>query len=126
MDQLDIAQTIHRYALAVDTEDWTLLDEAFTADAFADYTDVAHITGDDCELHGREAIAAWLQRHTGGRDTQHVMTNHVIDLDGDTATMRNYMIQPNGSRGIYTTEVVRTPDGWRIARLKLSKLADGT
>jgi hypothetical protein len=55
------------------------------------------------------------------------MTNLVIRVDGDRATARSYvhallMAIPDDSAswvealGHYDDELVRTPDGWRIAR----------
>jgi hypothetical protein len=60
--------------------------------------------------------------------TQHVITNVVIDLDGDRATIGANLIatfvhgpDPSGplfQRGErYTFEAVRTADGWRLSRV---------
>lgn len=52
----------------------------------------------------------------------HFMHNHVVDIDGDIARMRNYMHNINSSSaGIYFTEAERTPQGWRFSRLRLEE-----
>ena len=38
----EITKTLNLYALAMDTQDWSLFDRILTADADADYTDPAH------------------------------------------------------------------------------------
>jgi hypothetical protein len=58
-------------------------------------------------------------------DSQHVISNHQINIDGDTATARCYLIAQhvrkaakNGLNyimaGRYEDQLVRTADGWRI------------
>ncbi|HSN98073.1 MAG TPA: nuclear transport factor 2 family protein [Candidatus Nanopelagicales bacterium] len=60
--------------------------------------------------------------------TQHLNSNVRINLQGNTATMTTYLnavhvIDPEGSidlaNGTYTDTVVRTPQGWKIAKRTL-------
>lgn len=59
--------------------------------------------------------------------TQHVLTNPLIDVHGDTATARYYVFAAHGLKAnagkdiiyagaIYTHDLVRTHKGWRIKR----------
>jgi SnoaL-like domain len=88
--------------------------------------------------HGREAVTAQAQRsHTVG--TQHVITDVLIELDGDTAEVRANLIatfapdRPDSRLVIngveqsdpyltvgarYRFGAVRTEDGWRLARIE--------
>ncbi len=60
--------------------------------------------------------------------TMHFISNSTVDLEGDAARSRTYVINPmgfpkeDGSLHIFTVgayyvdELVRTDDGWRIAK----------
>ena len=59
--------------------------------------------------------------------TQHLVSNSVVKVDGDTATARTMVFNPmgtdDGKGGLnlfyvgawYEDKLTRTPDGWRIA-----------
>lgn len=59
------------------------------------------------------------------------MTNYVVSVDGDEAAARTYIdawiMSVDGASGInalgiYDDELVRTDDGWRIARRTLTSV----
>jgi hypothetical protein len=63
--------------------------------------------------------------------THHVSTNHMIEIDGDTAKARAYLIaihvfdrtaNARNARagGWYDAELVRTDAGWRFSGVRLS------
>lgn len=65
----------------------------------------------------------------------HRLSNQAITIDGDTAVARTYvdaliMAADNqtGVNGIgfYDDEIVRTPDGWRIARRRFTAVRVST
>ena len=87
------------------------------------------------EREARQDIGSWddldglvrfmVEAHAGMGPTQHRVTNAAITLDGDRATARTYVdmvgMAPDGASGVnsigwYDDELVRTHDGWRIAR----------
>jgi 3-phenylpropionate/cinnamic acid dioxygenase small subunit len=123
-DRAEIHDVVVRYGWAIDTKDWDLLDTCFTADAYVDYSS---------NPGGKEGpyaqIRSWLEKMMSAFPvTQHLMSNIEVQLDGDRATARTMVTNPQGAAtregplhfffvgGRYDDEFVRTPDGWRIAK----------
>jgi 3-phenylpropionate/cinnamic acid dioxygenase small subunit len=114
-----------RYALALDSKDWDLLRTCFTENAVADYGALAAVN------EGREAIVERCLRALDGLDSsQHLLGNHWVEVDGDTARAgcylhaQHHLVSPSGLNtfvvgGTYRDEIVRTAEGWRIARRTL-------
>jgi 3-phenylpropionate/cinnamic acid dioxygenase small subunit len=118
-DRQEIADLCARYATALDTKDWALLESCFaSAPAFV------HPGG---RLDGFPAI---LQRTATALTpltvTQHLLGNIVTEVDGDTARSFCYFQAqhvragtPGGETyiiaGSYADRLVRTADGWKIA-----------
>ena len=121
-DRLDVIELIHRYAALIDFKTYDDTDRVFADDAVANYESMRAYVGDDYEPKGPKAIGEWLRKYTGTRTSMHYMHNHVVELDGKRAKMRNYMHNINSSiGGVYHTEAKRTKDGWRITRLRLEE-----
>jgi len=121
-DRIEIDDLLTRYATAIDTRAWDLLDTVFTPDADCDYAVVGGFRGD------RAAFKAWLAEVMALFDLhQHYVTNRAVSLEegADEATAVSYLFNPcllkGGEHpvltegGRYHDHLVRTPDGWRIA-----------
>ena len=124
-DREDIVALINLYGLAMDSQRWDLFDRIFTADCDADYGSTAH-------WNDRESF----KRDFGGFHahfdaTQHVMTNHLVAVQGDSARSVTYGLwrlirhaaagdHPAGplwdGSGWYEDRWLRTGEGWRIAK----------
>jgi hypothetical protein len=120
-DHLEITRQIYRYARAIDTRDWNLLEKLFTKDAVIDYRVPG---GTRLEL---PAMVEWLRASLRiFRTTQHVMSNPLVEIAGDEARSTTYLtathvqVGLDGEQsvatlhGIYRDAHVRSPDGWRI------------
>ena len=116
-DRLEIDEILTRYATAIDTKNFDLLDQVFTPDAHLDYTTAGGIAGD------YPTVKAWLAEVLPHfPQYQHVVGNRNVTLDGDTASsiaaFFNPMVMKNGETffcgGEYRDQLVRTADGWRI------------
>lgn len=125
-DKLAIHEVLYRYARAVDTQQWTLMDTVFVADAVLDYTDVGGPSA------VRDEVVAWLADSLKPVPmTQHAITNIEVELSGDhaevVALFHNPMQLP-GIEGItacggrYHHQMVRTADGWRSRHLREENL----
>jgi 3-phenylpropionate/cinnamic acid dioxygenase small subunit len=119
-DREQIADVLIRYATGIDSKDWPLLRSCWTDDIDVDYQQLGRFTSADA------LTDVMRQLHENMGPTYHRMSNFVIAVDGDRATVRSYvhavlMLQPDDSAnwvdalGHYDDVFVRTPDGWRIS-----------
>jgi hypothetical protein len=123
-DRIEIDDLITRYTRSVDTLDWERFDTVFTPDATIDYSASGGKKGTRDEV--RDWLAETLPMFS---NMQHYVAQKEVDLDGDTAEVRVYLMnpmqiaQPDGSKwhmdvgGYYLHKLVRTPDGWRSREL---------
>lgn len=122
-DRQDIADVLLRYATGIDQSDWPLFRTVFTDDCEVDYGEIGTWTGADAVTQFME------QAHAVAGHTMHRMSNQVITVAGDKAAARTYvdaviLVADNTSGvnaiGFYDDEVVRTKDGWRVARRRFT------
>jgi ketosteroid isomerase-like protein len=125
LDERDIVALAARYCRALDTKDWPLLAGVFLPDATAELGSPLLLEGLDAIRHRIRTALEFLD------DSQHLVGNHEVTVDGDTGTHRCYLQAqhirevPDGSpnymiAGRYEDRVQRTPDGWRIAHRTLT------
>jgi len=122
-DREAVIRLIHAYAHGIDGMDEALLREAFAVDAVAEYRGVNFPMND--RLDGIEEILGWLRARVGDREGAvpwHYMDTHLVDVEGDRATLRTFQHNRHMSGvGLYTVEAERTDEGWRIVRLRLEE-----
>lgn len=128
-DREEIIETLVRYATGIDSRDWPLFRTVFTEDCALDYGNIGSWSGADAVTDFME------QSHAMAGHTMHRLSNHAISVDGDTATARTYIdgliLAPDNNSGVnavgfYDDELVRTTDGWRVARRKFTTVRIGT
>ncbi len=126
-DRMAVSDVVIQYATALDQRNWSLLRSILCERIWIDYRSF------DPELNLEMAADEWVDRvkGLGGFDaTQHLSTNHVHHLSGDSGTCVSYMhaghflSRPDGDYfcflyGYYTTELTRYPDGWKIHKVTL-------
>jgi hypothetical protein len=122
VDRAAITDVTIRYCWALDTKDWAVLDTVFTEDANGDLLE---------DVVGRVAIKKRVETALSRMDeTQHLISNHQIVVQGDTATCRCYLQAQHVRKaahggpnfiiaGRYEDELKRTPEGWRISFRRL-------
>ena len=129
LDRLAISDVQLRYAMGADTRDWVLYRSCFTDEIDTDFTSV--FGGQPRRGNADRFVEAARRFLTGLKATQHMITNHVITIEGDEATCvayvqaRHYLPNETGDAdqtmfGYYTNRFVRTPDGWKISACKLT------
>jgi hypothetical protein len=115
-EQQAVVDVLVRCAAAFDLRDWRALEDVFATDAVG------------YGAHGRDAVIAFVRGFLGGcGPSQHLLSNHRVDVDGDTARSvckaRVFHVG-SGERshltyeclGNYWDDFVRTDSGWRIAK----------
>jgi hypothetical protein len=109
------------------------LDERDGVGYAALYTEDGVLELGEMRAVGREALAAGVAQHLGGYGAVwHLGANHAIEMDGDRARTRSYVLGAHRhgddlSRhadmgGWYDTTVVRTAEGWRFESVSASVL----
>jgi 3-phenylpropionate/cinnamic acid dioxygenase small subunit len=118
-DRQDIFDLLVRYATGIDRRDWPLFRTVFTEDCELDYGEIGVWKGVDAVTEYMEQV------HSMAGHTMHRLSNQAITVHGDQATARTYIdgliMMPDNKSGVnpvgfYDDEIVRTSDGWRIAR----------
>jgi SnoaL-like protein len=132
-DRADLIELFGRYADIADQKEFTTLPGLVLADPITlDFEAVAGIPPMTVPLDGYvEALRGAFAPYTA---THHVITGHVIDIDGDSATIHAHVraehwvpdeLAAGGPNrwlvvGFYDNEAVRTADGWRLSRVRLT------
>ncbi|WP_067686353.1 nuclear transport factor 2 family protein [Nocardia jejuensis] len=129
LDTARITRVFDSYFRALDEKQFDLsrFERIFTSDAKVVRPNGVAMTGPETIAHSH---ADSFTRFEG---SQHLLTGHHVEIDGDTATLRANMVaihlwkdMPAGASmldrsftagGVITAELLRTPDGWRIAQV---------
>lgn len=140
-DRSEIADTLYRYAAGMDRGDAALLASALTEDCVFDFTRAgAKLDLDFKVLTGREAIVATLTRLIGPLDTSHTASNVQVEVNGDTASLRAWVMSQHFLPGDgprrnteyallmnhYQAELARAGDRWLFKHVVIDNAwADG-
>ncbi|MET8004497.1 nuclear transport factor 2 family protein [Nonomuraea glycinis] len=133
IDRADLIELLGRYADIADLKEFTELPGlVFTDPLTLDFGSVADIPPMTMPLGDYlETLRAAFAPYTA---THHAITGHVIEIDGDSATIHAHVraehwipdeLAGDGPHhwlvvGFYDNEAVRTADGWRLNRVKLT------
>lgn len=128
-DRQQLSDLVNGYARAVDARDWTALRAVFADRIEADFRDFA---GREIFRGSAEDWVATIRATVGGMDaTQHLMANHLHDIEGDDARVHSdviaahFLAAARGEReytvgGHYDWQFARQPAGWRCVGYRLS------
>ncbi|MFD2024437.1 nuclear transport factor 2 family protein [Promicromonospora aerolata] len=132
-DRAEIIELFGRYADIADTKNFDELPRLVHTDPFtADFQSVADVPPTETPLDD------YAQLLRGSFNpfvaTHHAITGHVVDVDGDSARAHAHVraehwvpdrVAGGGPNrwlvvGFYDNDVVRTENGWRFSRVKLT------
>ncbi|MBB4908311.1 nuclear transport factor 2 family protein [Actinophytocola algeriensis] len=132
-DRADLIELLGRYADIADLKEFTELPGlVFTDPLTLDFSSVADIPPMSTSLRDYvEILRASFAPFTA---THHAITGHVVAIDGDHATIHAHVraehwvpaeLADGGPDrwlvvGFYDNEAVRTADGWRLNRVRLT------
>lgn len=121
-DRIAMDDLLTRYATAIDSRDWQLLDTVFADDAQLDYRSAGGVEGSYLE------VRRWLAEVLPIFDvTQHLVVNREFRKDGGEVQARSCFLNVNRLEvegepwlftvgGRYHDRLVCLAGGWRIAR----------
>ncbi|WP_067717092.1 nuclear transport factor 2 family protein [Nocardia yamanashiensis] len=131
VDRSEIADLVDRLGRALDEGRFDELGALYTPDATAKTP--GGFAPDRAAL-----VAQAARNHSPDRHIQHFITNTIVDLDGDTATVRANLMavfapaatdparptpNPEYTLGeVYRFDARRTPEGWRLTRVETSSV----
>ena len=125
LDKMEIIDVENRYARGVDTRDSELHGSCFAEELEVDMSGMG--MGEPLKMSGK----AWAEQAVSligmFQATQHMITNHMITIEGDQATCVAYVKAQHYNPesiwtvvGYYTNTLERTAEGWKITKLKLT------
>ncbi len=133
-DESELRDLIHRYAFALDNQDWALWRSIFVDEVVIDMSDFEpepppRLLPIDKHVRAVERMFAAFDA------TQHFLGSHRYAIDGDhaviTAHMRaeHWLTSGQGGDkytmfGTYTDECQRTPEGWKLTKVKLALIRE--
>lgn len=138
-DKEEIREVLQHYCFLLDTKQMDRIPpEVYTEDA-----EDIHGESDAYKATGHAELLALFNRVVDNfAATSHLITNYHVDVDGDTAYARVYILafhwmHHGSSSGVirpaenvllctYDDDFVRTPDGWRIKRRRLHAWGPGS
>ena len=130
LDRMEIIDTINRYATSVDTRDWDLFFTCYADKINVDMVSVGFEKPMD--MTAGEFMEIIQTAVSPFESTQHIISNHVININGDNATLGCYLQAQHFRQddtglfalligGYYAHSLIRTPAVWRINKYKVVK-----
>ena len=129
-DKLAVAECMYRYAAGVDTRDWAMYRSLFADEVEIDFS--SYGPGLPPVTMAADDWVAGLKPLFGGlAATQHMMSNPLVELEGDSAQITMYMrahhvFDPNDPESYYTVggyyrnQLVSDRGHWKLVRVRLT------
>lgn len=129
VDRLAVIETCTRMAWHADQREWDALRDVFADEVLLDYTSLQG--GEPATISREQLIESWAGLLGKLQATQHLVTNHLVTVSGDTASctaaFQATHLFPNAHGdpiwtlgGSYCFELVRDSERWRISALTMT------
>lgn len=130
IDRDEIRQLRARFAWALDSRDWDLFASLFTDEVDVDLAAMGLESGPTSRAVLVERFRHAFRRPPEEMGTQQLYGSVLVDLTGDTATVRSYLLGHHHIPGFtggddvtlratYVDRAVRTEGGWKICATSL-------
>ena len=129
-DKLKIIELINQFGMSIDLRDWIKFRSLFAESVEFDYSSIGEIAG----VLPPDKIANTAEQDLGGfQTTQHMITNHIIELSDNEATctahVRAQHFLPNDRfdpmlqiGGYYNAKLIPLESNWKIQGWKFTIL----
>jgi hypothetical protein len=128
-DRLAVIETCTRMAWYADEREWDALREVFADEVRLDYTSLQG--GEPATVPRDQLVESWAGLLGELQATQHLVTNHLVAVSGDTASCTaafqatHLLPNPHGDPfwtlgGSYRFELVRDGERWRISAVTMT------
>jgi fermentation-respiration switch protein FrsA (DUF1100 family) len=125
-DREQIIDAVNSVAMCADRRQWAACRSYFVDEPFIDYSSLSGQPGS--KVKADELIKGWSVFLPKFKFTQHFITNHEVEVNGDTAACRSYVHAIHflpyaeggelwGVYGTYDHKLVRTSSGWKVSRM---------
>ena len=129
-ERLAIIELLNRFGMAIDLRDWDSFRSLFAEEVEFDYSSIGEVAG---TLHPDEITNTARQDLGGFQTTQHVITNHQVQLSDDNATCcahvraMHFLSNDKGESmletgGYYNAKLIRIDSNWKIQSWKFTIL----
>lgn len=123
-----IVETVSRFGMLVDARDWDGFRNLFADSVEFDYSDIGDVSGTLSPVEIAKNASAGFN---GFKTTQHVVTNHQVDVTDEASTCTAYVramhLLPNDKGeswleigGQYDAKLIRSESDWKIQSWKFS------
>jgi hypothetical protein len=128
-DRLAVVEVCTRMAWHADQREWDALAAIFADKVRLDYTSLNG--GEPADLTPEQIVDAWKQAFAPLESTQHLVTNHLVDIDGDEAVCTAAFQATHRANaahggalwtlgGTYRFDLIRVGSGWRISGVRMT------
>lgn len=129
-EKLDIIELINQFGMSIDLRDWTKFRSLFAELVEFDYSSIGEVAG----ILTPDEIAKTAEQDLGGfQTTQHIITNHIVELSDNEATctahVRAQHFLPNDRfdsilqiGGYYNARLIPVESNWKIKGWKFTIL----